>query len=62
MHVQDWFILSFVALMWAVATVYLFIHPGEAVFASWCGLGATMGSVYHWLTIRDAKIKDAGNG
>lgn len=59
MQFQDWFILAFASLMEVTATVYLFMHNSAENFASWCAFGATIGGIYHWLTIRDAKVPDA---
>lgn len=58
MKLTDWFIMVKVSLMWTVATVYLFLHPSEGIFVAWCGFGATVTAVYHWLTIRDDKTAD----
>lgn len=49
MGVTDWFILAKVSAMWTVATVYLFMHPSEASFATWAAFGATVAGVYQWL-------------
>lgn len=62
MKAVDWFVMVKVSLMWTVSTVFLFMHPTEAVFIAWCGFGGTVTAVYHWMTIRDQKIPDANNG
>jgi hypothetical protein len=56
---RDWFVMLLVTAAWIAGTVWVFIHPDAEAFAAWCGLCATMGGVYHWLTIRDSKVKDA---
>lgn len=59
MKFVDKFIIAKVSLMWTVATVYLFMHPSEASFATWATFGATVAGVYHFLTIKDDKTADA---
>ncbi len=55
----DWIVLFLVTAGWGAGTAYLFMHPSAEVFVAWCGLAATMTGVYHWLTLRDAKVKDS---
>ena len=57
----DWFVMLLFAAAWVAATVYLFAHPSVDVFGIWASMLASMGGVYHWLTIRDGKIPDAGS-
>jgi hypothetical protein len=47
----DWFILGFVM----VAGVYLWVHPSDVNFATWCGLSAA----FHLLRVYDQKRPDA---
>lgn len=58
----DWFVMVLFALVWAAGTVYLFLHPSPATFVTWAALFATLGTIYHWLLIRDQKIPDATRG
>jgi hypothetical protein len=58
MHASDWFVMILVAAIWVAATVWIFLHASAEAFGMWCGLAATLGGVYHWLTIRDDKLKD----
>ena len=44
---------------WLAGTTWVFMFPSAEAFGFWCGLCATMGGTYHWLVIRDSKIKDA---
>lgn len=59
MDTRDYFVIGLVSAAWAAGTVWVFVHPSAESFTAWCGLCATMGGIYHWLTIRDSKIKDA---
>lgn len=60
---RDWFVMILVAAIWIAGTVFLFLHHSQpAIFATWCGLCTTMGGLYHWLTLRDQKVPDAGDG
>ena len=55
---RDWFIILLVAAAWMASTVFLFHHPEAPNFVTWSGLCATMGSIYHFLVIRDSKTED----
>lgn len=55
----DLFVLTLVSSAWVASTVYLFLHPSTVAFATWAGMLATMGGIFHWLTQRDDKTKDA---
>lgn len=55
----DWFVMLLFAAAWVVATVWLFKYPSVPAFGIWAGMLATMGSVYHWLVVRDQKLPDA---
>lgn len=55
---RDWFVMILVTAMWIAGTVFLFNHPESPNFLTWSGLGATLTGVFHWLTVRDAKIAD----
>jgi hypothetical protein len=59
MDFRDWFVIALVTGAWTASLVFVFLHPTDGNFLGWCGLCATMGSIYHWLTIRDDKEKDA---
>ena len=54
----DFLVGVIVTAEWAAATVYLFLHPSEINFGTWCGFGATIGGIYHWLTVYDDKRPD----
>ena len=43
------------------STIFLYMHPAPVNFATWAGLVATTGGIFHWLTISDDKRVDAGN-
>ena len=58
---RDYFVLGIVTAGWAAATVFLFRHPSSVNFATWAGLVATLGGMYHWLCVSDDKRVDAGN-
>lgn len=58
MDVRDWTILILVSAAWAASTVFLFLHPDAANFATFAGLSATMVGSYHWLSIKDDKSED----
>lgn len=47
----DWFIFGFVC----VAGAYLWVHPSDVNFATWCGLSAA----FHLLRVYDQKKADA---
>lgn len=59
MDVRDYITMTIFTLAFVAATVYLFVYHSIEVFAAWCGLVGTMGGIYHYLCIRDDKIKDA---
>lgn len=59
MDFRDWFIASQVLAAWLFGTVYVFQHPSDAGYVTWCGLCGTLTGVYHWLVIRDSKEHDA---
>jgi hypothetical protein len=59
MNIRDWFVLVLVALLWIAATIYLFIHPSEADFATWGAICGTMTGAYRWLDLKDSKVPDA---
>ena len=58
---RDFFVLGIVAAGWAASTVFLFLYPSSVNFATWAGLVATIGGVFHWLCVSDDKRVDAGN-
>jgi hypothetical protein len=58
---RDYFVLGIVTAGWVAATVFLFWYPSSVNFATWAGLVATIGGVYHWLCVNDDKRVDAGN-
>lgn len=57
---RDWFVMCAVTSAWCASTVWLFIHPSEAAFATWAGLAVTMIGAYHWLVLLDDKRPDGG--
>lgn len=59
MDAKDWFVMLHVGAAWLAATAWIFVHPSVAAFSTWCGLCVTMGGIFHWLIIHDAKTKDA---
>lgn len=58
MKCTDYAVLGIVTCAWIASTAYLFLHPSDVNFATWAGLAATMGGIYHWLTIYDDKKQD----
>lgn len=52
--------MGLVTSMWIAGTIFLFKYPQAVNFATWSGLVVTITGVFHWLTIRDAKLPDAG--
>lgn len=56
---RDWFVMVFVANLATAATVYLFMHPSNAAFGIWGTALTTIGGIFHWLTVRDAKTPDS---
>lgn len=59
MNLEDWVILGLVNSILGVATIYLYLHPSDTNFLSWCGLVTTVTGVYHWISYRDDKVPDA---
>jgi hypothetical protein len=58
---RDYFVLGVVSVGWLAATVFLFLYPSSVNFATWAGLVATIGGIYHYLCVSDDKRVDAGN-
>lgn len=58
---RDYFVLGVVTAGWLAATVFLFRYPSTVNFATWAGLVATVGGIYHYLCVNDDKRTDAGN-
>lgn len=56
---RDWFVMALFANLGIAATVYLFMHPSDMAFATWGGILSTNAGVFHWLTVKDAKVPDA---
>jgi hypothetical protein len=56
---RDWLVILLVSLAWIAATAYMFKHPSDLNFATWCGLAVTLTGAYHWLVIWDSKRPDA---
>lgn len=52
-----------VAAAWAAGTVFLFkfATPEHAIglLTAWGSVCCTMTGAYHWLVVRDSKVKDA---
>lgn len=59
MNVRDWFVILLVALVWIASTVFLFLYPKEANFATWAAVCGTMTAAYRWLDLKDSKVPDA---
>ena len=55
---RDWFVMVLFAAIWTAGTIWIFKNPSREAFGIWAGLFATLGGVYHWLTIHDDKIED----
>lgn len=55
----DWFVLISISAILGIGSAYIYIHPSDINFATWAGLCATVTGVYHFLDIRDDKVKDA---
>lgn len=51
MDATDWFMMLFTAALAGSGTVYLFLHPAEATFATWAALLTAQGGVFHGLNI-----------
>jgi membrane protease YdiL (CAAX protease family) len=58
LDVRDWLVMCIVTCAWLASTVFLFLHPDPANFATWAALGATMTGAYHWICYRDQKEAD----
>ena len=58
MKYADIFVMVIVSAAWIASTVYIFLHASDVNFATWCGMSATMGGIYHWLTVYDDKKPD----
>jgi hypothetical protein len=58
---RDTVVMLIVIAGWVAATVFLFWQPSAVNFATWAGLVATIGGIFHWLCISDDKRIDAGN-
>jgi hypothetical protein len=56
---RDWVVILLVSAAWAAATTYLFKHPSDGNFVTWCGLALTITTAYHWLVYFDSKRPDA---
>lgn len=56
---KDWIVAVLHAISWTSATIYLWCHPSDINFATWCTYSAGVSTAYHWLLIKDSKIQDA---
>jgi hypothetical protein len=56
---DDYMIMGSITGILITASIYIFTHPSDVNFASWCGLIATVVGVYHWLRVIDDKRPDA---
>lgn len=56
---RDWFVMIMVTAAWVCATIFLFKYPLVPNFITWAGVCGTLTGVYHWLTVKDAKVPDA---
>jgi hypothetical protein len=59
MDTRDWIVIALMAGIQLAATVFLFGHPDAVNFATWATVTGTLTGAYHWMVIRDSKIKDA---
>lgn len=59
LNFRDWFVIVVSTGLWLAATWFLFTHPGEANFATWATVSGSMLGAYHWMVIRDQKIRDS---
>lgn len=63
MDFRDWFIVGCVSASWAAGTVFIFkfgsAANAAALMAAWGAVCATMTGAYHWIVMRDQKVKDA---
>lgn len=58
---RDRVVLVMTCSGWVAATVFLFQNPASVNFATWSGLVATIGGIFHWICVYDDKRVDAGN-
>jgi hypothetical protein len=58
MKFADAFVIFVITAALTAATVYIYLHASDTNFAAWCGLVATVGGIYHWLTVYDDKRPD----
>jgi len=59
---RDWFVMIFAANLAVAATVYLFKFHSDVTFVTWGTILTTIGGIFHWLTVKDAKVPDACPG
>jgi hypothetical protein len=62
MEIRDWIVIAVITAMVAVASIYLFKHPSDMNFTTWCGSITAFGGIYHWLVYLDSKKPDADHG
>jgi hypothetical protein len=58
-NIRDWLVMALVTAAWLISTMFLFVHPDPANFATWAAFGATIIGCYHWLIYVDDKKPDA---
>jgi hypothetical protein len=54
---RDWYIMLHMGGMLSASTWFMFLHP--ECFSQWAMFVATVGGIFHWLTIVDDKKPDA---
>lgn len=59
---RDWVVIMLVSAAWAAATAYIFYHPSDINFGTWCGFALTTTGTYHWICYADSKRPDAQQG
>lgn len=57
-QLKDYLVMVIVTAAWVAGTTYIFVHPSDVNFATWAAMAATMGGLYHWLTVYDDKRPD----
>jgi hypothetical protein len=58
---KDFFVMALITLGWLASTVFLFLHAGEANFATWATWSGVVIGAYRWIDYKDSKIPDAGD-
>jgi len=58
-EIRDWFVMVLLAAVAIASGVYIFKHPSDGNYITWCTLIGTLGGIYHWLVLIDSKRPDA---